>query len=68
MCDCGEITHLLCGFTLLPSQVSASEALKLLLAKHLAPLYDLVQVELEKTGESEVPLSGIFKRLYDVRK
>lgn len=42
--------------------------LRLLLANHFAPLYDIVQVEMEKTGDTEVPLDGIFKRLYDVRK
>lgn len=50
-----------------PSDV-ARDALRKLVANHLGPLYDIVQVEMEKTGETEIPLQGIFKRLYDVRK
>jgi hypothetical protein len=48
-------------------KMTPAEGLRRLLAHHLAPLYDMVQVEMEKTGETEVPLTGIFKRLYDVR-
>ena len=43
------------------------EGLRHLLAHHLAPLYDMVQVEMTKTGETEIPLSGVYKKLYDPR-
>ena len=46
----------------------AADSLRELIINNLSPLYEIVQIELQKTGESEVPLSGIFKRLYDVRK
>lgn len=46
---------------------SPADGLRLLLAHHLAPLYDAVQLEMQKTGETEVPLTGVFKKLYDVR-
>jgi hypothetical protein len=41
--------------------------LRLLIANHLVPHYDLVLHEMNKTGEDVVPLKGIYKRLYDVR-
>ncbi|CAE7780370.1 TPPP2, partial [Symbiodinium sp. KB8] len=44
-----------------------AEGLRLLIANHLVPHYDLVTHEMEKTGEDVVPLAGIYKRLYDVR-
>ena len=44
-----------------------ADGLRLLLAHHLAPLHDAVQLEMQKTGETEVPLTGVFKKLYDVR-
>jgi hypothetical protein len=43
------------------------EGLRHLLANHMAPHYDMVQIEMGKTGESEIPLSGVFKKLYDPR-
>lgn len=46
---------------------SPADGLRLLIANHLVPHYDLVRAEMEKTGESEIPLTGIFKKLYDVR-
>jgi hypothetical protein len=46
---------------------SPADGLRLLVHHNLAPLYDIVQVEMQKTGETEVPLTGIFKKLYDVR-
>jgi hypothetical protein len=45
----------------------ARDGLRLLLANHLVPHYDLVQREVMKTGETEVPLTGIYARLYDPR-
>ena len=48
-------------------EYSPTDGLRLLIANHLVPHYDLVMREMQKTGESEVPLKGIFKRLYDVR-
>lgn len=42
--------------------------LRLLISNHLAPHYDIVREEMTKTGATEVPLKGIFKRLYDPRK
>ena len=44
-----------------------ADALRLLITEHLAPLYEQYLQELQKTGETEVPLSGVFKKLYDVR-
>ena len=44
-----------------------ADGLRLLIAHHLAPLYEIVQNEMLKTGETEVPLSGVYKKLYDVR-
>eukprot|EP01138_Halocafeteria_seosinensis_P011332 gb/GECG01011575.1/.p1 GENE.gb/GECG01011575.1/~~gb/GECG01011575.1/.p1 ORF type:complete len:757 (+),score=97.71 gb/GECG01011575.1/:1-2271(+) len=49
------------------SEYSPSDGLRLLIANHLVPHYDLVMREMQKTGETEVPLRGIFKKLYDVR-
>jgi hypothetical protein len=46
---------------------SARDALHMVLTNHLVPHYDLVQREVVKTGETEVPLTGIYKRLYDPR-
>jgi len=47
--------------------LSPIDGLRQLLAHHLAPLYDMVQVEMTKTGETEIPLSGVYKKLYDPR-
>ncbi len=44
-----------------------ADGLRLLILNHLSPHWDLVQAECAKTGESEVPLSGVYKKLYDVR-
>jgi len=46
---------------------SAADALRLLIHRNLAPHHELVLAEQEKTGETEVPLTGIYKRLYDPR-
>ena len=46
---------------------SGADGLRLLLARHLVPLYDHVLTEMAKTGEAVAPLTGIFKRLYDVK-
>ncbi|KAA0168170.1 hypothetical protein FNF28_02589 [Cafeteria roenbergensis] len=43
------------------------DGLRLLLAQHLVPHHELVRHEMLKTGETEVPLTGIYKRLYDPR-
>lgn len=43
------------------------DGLRLLISRHLNPLFELVQREMRKTGESEFPLSGVFKKLYDPR-
>jgi hypothetical protein len=32
-----------------------------------APLYEIVQLEMRKTGDTEIPLTGIYKKLYDPR-
>jgi len=45
---------------------SPADGLRLLLANHLAPHYDLVLAEMSKTGETEIPLEGVYKKLYDV--
>ena len=47
--------------------LSPIDGLRHLLAHHLAPHYDMVQVEMTKTGETEIPLSGVYKKLYDPR-
>ena len=47
--------------------LSTVEGLRHLLQYHLAPHYDMLQVEMSKTGETEVPLSGVYKKLYDPR-
>jgi len=44
-----------------------ADGLRLLIAHHLSPLYEIVQNEMLKTGDTEVPLSGVYKKLYDVR-
>jgi hypothetical protein len=44
-----------------------ADALRMLIVEHLAPLYDHYLRELQKTGETEKPLSGVFKKLHDVR-
>ena len=44
-----------------------ADGLRLLISNHLAPLYDFVKAEMQKTGESEIPLEGVFKKLYDPR-
>jgi hypothetical protein len=49
------------------SDVSPRDGLRLLISNHLAPHYDLVQAEMQKTGETEIPLTGVFKKLYDPR-
>jgi len=46
---------------------SPADGLRLLIGNHLAPLYDIVKVEMNKTGDTEIPLSGVFKKLYDPR-
>ncbi|RYY32609.1 hypothetical protein EON62_05150, partial [archaeon] len=46
---------------------AATDALRQLLTNNLVPHYELVQQELSKTGESEVPLTGVFKKLHDPR-
>jgi hypothetical protein len=35
---------------------------------HLRPLYVHVTSEMERTGDTDRPLTGAFRRLYDVRK
>jgi hypothetical protein len=44
-----------------------ADGLRLLITHHLSPLWDMVQVEMLKTGETEIPLHGVFKKLYDPR-
>ena len=44
-----------------------ADGLRLLITNHLAPQWELYQRECQKTGETEVPLSGVYKKLYDVR-
>jgi hypothetical protein len=46
---------------------SPADGLRLLIGNHLAPLYETVQAEMHKTGETQVPLRGVFAKLYDVR-
>lgn len=46
---------------------SPRDGLRLLLSNHLAPHYDVVLAEMSKTGDTEVPLTGVFKKLYDPR-
>jgi len=41
--------------------------LRLLTTHHLSPLLDQLLLEVAKTGETEVPLTGVYKKLYDVR-
>jgi hypothetical protein len=48
-------------------EYSPTDGLRLLISNHLAPHYDLVVAEMQKTGESEIPLSGVYKKLYDPR-
>lgn len=48
-------------------EVTPVEGLRLLLSNHLAPHYDMVQIEMSKTGDTEIPLAGVFKKLYDPR-
>jgi hypothetical protein len=48
-------------------EYSPADGLRLLIANHLAPHYEVVQNEMLKTGDTEVPLSGVYKKLYDVR-
>jgi hypothetical protein len=45
---------------------SPADGLRLLLSNHLAPHYDLVLAEMSKTGDTEIPLEGVYKKLYDV--
>jgi hypothetical protein len=49
------------------AEYSPADGLRLLIANHLAPHYDIVQVEMQKTGDTEIPLTGVFKKLYDPR-
>jgi len=44
-----------------------ANGLRALISQHLAPLLDKVRLEVTKTGETEVPLTGVYKKLYDVR-
>lgn len=44
---------------------AALDSLKLLLKLHLAPLFEIVQVEVGKTSGTVVPLKGIYARLTD---
>jgi len=44
-----------------------ASGLRRLLTDHLAPLWSIVQMEMAKTGETEVPMTGVYARLYDVR-
>jgi hypothetical protein len=48
-------------------QYSPADGLRLLISNQLAPLHDFVKREMEKTGETELPLEGVFKKLYDPR-
>jgi len=45
--------------------MSQRDALRSLITNHLAPHYDLVLAEMSKTGETEIPLEGVYKKLYD---
>jgi len=47
--------------------VEPAEALQSLLVHHLVPQFEMVQMEMAKTGETEVPMTGVYARLYDVR-
>ena len=47
--------------------MSPQDGLRQLIAAHLVPHYEMVQVEMGKTGETEVPLTGVYKKLYDPR-
>ena len=47
--------------------IDPADALQSLITKHLVPQYEMVQLEMAKTGETEIPVTGVFKRLYDVR-
>ena len=49
------------------ADLSPADGLRLLLSRHLVPLYALVQEQMGKTGESVAPLTGAFARLYDVK-
>ncbi len=42
-----------------------ADGLRLLIGNHLTPHWDFVQMEMLKTGETEVPLTGVYKKLYD---
>jgi hypothetical protein len=44
-----------------------ADGLRMLIGHHLTPHWDIVQQEMQKTGETEVPLTGVYKKLYDVR-
>lgn len=44
-----------------------SDGLRLLIAHHLAPHHALVTEEMAKTGDTAVPLTGVYKKLYDPR-
>jgi len=46
---------------------SPADGLRLLITNHLSPLLEQVRAECTKTGETEFPLSGVFKKLYDPR-
>ena len=47
--------------------MAPQDGLRQLISAHLVPHYDMVQVEMSKSGETEVPLSGVYKKLYDPR-
>ena len=47
------------------STYEPADGLRLLIGRHLAPHHAWVLDEMDKTGESEIPLTGIFKKLYD---
>jgi hypothetical protein len=49
------------------AEFSPADGLRLLITNHLSPLLEVVKEECVKTGETEQPLSGVFKKLYDVR-
>ena len=48
-------------------QFSPADGLRLLISNQLVPLFDFVKAEMDKTGETELPLEGVFKKLYDPR-
>lgn len=66
-----KFTHFLDALSALAERkypdYSPADGLRLLLANHLAPHHDMVVMEMQKTGDTEIPLTGVYKKLYDPR-